>query len=164
VRKINNTLQIGLKNNVGIRGSATLKAYITTKHVSHYSGSGASRFILESNLESENVSIQLSGASIFNGNVTADNLLADLSGASELNISGSSNEMNVDASGASLFKDFGHTTDNLIADLSGASNMFITVNNEIDVEASGASHLRYKGNAVIKHQDLSGASDVTKIN
>ncbi len=164
VRKINNTLEIGLKNNVSIRGNATLRAYITTKHVSAYSGSGASRFVLESDLDSENVSVQLSGASNFNGDITTNQFLADLSGASVMNISGTSKLMDIEISGASVSKDFGFSTDNLIAEISGASDMYITVNNEIDIDASGASILKYKGDAVIKHQDISGASNVIKVN
>jgi len=36
VSKVNNTLKIRINNNINIRGSATLKAYITTKQVSSF--------------------------------------------------------------------------------------------------------------------------------
>ena len=62
-----------------------------------------------------------------------------------------------------MIKDYGLETDHLNAELSGASNVSLTINEEIDIEASGASILKYKGNAVITNQDLSGASSVKKM-
>jgi hypothetical protein len=164
VKKINNTLHIGLRNNISVRGSATLKAYVTTRHVSSYSGSGASRFVIESPLETEDANVQLSGASVFTGDLDVNTLSVDLSGASVMNITGSANILEAEASGASVLKDYGFYSQTLIAELSGASSIFLTVDDEIDVEASGASTLHYKGSAVIIHQDLSGASSIKKVN
>lgn len=164
VTKTNNTLYIGLKDNVSVRGNATLKAYITTKPISAYSGSGATRFILEDPLNAEDVQLILSGASNFEGDLETDNLTMDLSGASIANISGSASIFDVEASGASVFKHYGFEAQSLKANISGASNISLTVNEEIDIEASGASVLNYKGPAVITHQDLSGASSVKNAN
>jgi len=164
VKKINNTLRIGLRNNISVRGSATMNAYITTKHVDAFAASGASKIILESPLDTDDTYIHLSGASSFYGDIQTLNLLADLSGASVAKVSGTSSDLDVEASGASLFKDYGFETDNLHADISGASNIYLTVQNEIEVEASGASNLKYKGNGVIVYQDISGASSVKKMN
>jgi len=164
VKKANGVLKIGLERNVYVRGSATLNAYITTKNISEFIGSGASRFIVESIVETDNVNIYLSGASTFTRELVADLLHADLSGASNLTIQGTSNTFDVEASGASVLRDYGFETNSLIADLSGASNMYVSVEDEIDVEASGASTLHFKGQAVITHQDISGASSVKKMN
>ena len=164
VKKENNTLHIGLRNNVSVRGSATLRAYVTTKHVSAYSGSGASRFIIESPLSSDDVNVYLSGASTFNGDVHSNQLYVDLSGASVMNISGATDIFEIEASGASVFKDYGFEANDLDANISGASNVSLTVDNEITVEASGASSLKYKGTAVVKSQNVSGASTVRKVN
>lgn len=164
VKKENNALKIGLERNIHVRGSATLVAYITTKHVSGYDASGASRIIVENPVQSTNATIYISGASTFSGTLEVDNLYADLSGASNLNIEGNANAMEVQASGASLIRDYGFDTNTLEADLSGASNMYVTVQEEIDVEASGASMLNYKGSAVVTRQDLSGASAIRQVN
>jgi hypothetical protein len=164
VKKTNNTLHVGLKNNVSIRKSPTLNVFITTKLVNSYSASGASRFFIESPLTTEDVSVYLSGASKFTGDLEVETLSADLSGASAINISGTSGVLSIEASGASVFKDYGFSTDNLDAEISGASSIHLTVNDNIRIEASGASSLRYKGAAVIQHHDLSGASSIKKIN
>jgi hypothetical protein len=81
-----------------------------------------------------------------------------------LTVSGSSNYFDIEASGASTCRDYGFEINDLHADISGASNLHLTVQNEIEVEASGASNLTYKGNGVIVYQNISGASSVRKIN
>lgn len=164
VRKVNDVLYIGLRDHVSVQGSATLKAYVTTKHVSSYSGSGATRFVIESPLMSEDVHVYLSGASVFNGDLQATNVVADLSGASVMNISGLADIFDMEASGASVFKDYGFEVKKLEAQISGASNISITVEDEINIEASGASSLKYKGNATVKSQNLSGASSIRNMN
>lgn len=164
VKRENNVLKIGLERNIHIRGNATLTAYITTKNISDYMASGASRIIVENRIEATDASIYLSGASTFSGELVVDHLNADLSGAANLNIQGFSNTFDIEASGASVIRDYGFETNRLEADLSGASNMYVTVDDGIDVEASGASVLHYKGSAVITGQDLSGASSVRKMN
>jgi hypothetical protein len=164
VTNVNDVLHIGLRDQISVRGSATLKAYITTKHVSSYSGSGATSFIIESPLISEDVHVYLSGASVFNGELQAVNVVADLSGASVMNISGLTDIFDIEASGASVFKGYGFEAKKLEAQISGASNISITVEDEINIEASGASSLNYKGNATVKSQNLSGASSIRNTN
>jgi len=164
VKKENGTLKIGIENNVQIRGNATLKAYIITKQVEGYSASGASRFIVENEIHAENVNIYLSGASTFDGEINSNRCYANLSGASSMNILGFADDFELDASGASVIRDYGFEANHLKAELSGASNAYLTVDNEIEIEASGASSLRYKGDAVITTQNLSGASSVKQMN
>lgn len=160
VRMENNTLKIGLERNVNIKGSATLNAYIVTRPIAEFAASGASRFLVEDEIIDEDVSVYLSGASSFTGHIDANRLYTDISGASLINISGGSTIFDVEASGASNIGDYEFATNFLKADLSGASNMSLTVMDEIDIEASGASGLNFKGSAVITHQDLSGSSYV----
>ena len=164
VKKENDILKIGLDRNINVRGSATLNAYITTKHVSDYSASGASRFFVENTISSDETNIYLSGASTFTGELDLNRLNTDLSGASLLNIEGKADTFVATGSGASMVKDYGFETNILIAELSGASKMYVTVGEGIDIEASGASILYYKGTAAIDHQNLSGASSVKKVN
>jgi len=164
VKKVNGMLIIDIEDNVNIRGNATLNAYITTTSISDYSASGASRFIVEDLINESDVTVHLSGASTFTGELNTERIYVDISGASSMNINGNGNDFDAEVSGASVIRDYGFVTNVLKADLSGASNAFLTVVDEIDIEASGASNLHYKGDAVITSQDLSGASSVKKMN
>jgi len=163
VKKENGVLIIGIENNVSIKGNATLNAYITTNSVSSFMGSGASRFMLNQGISEEEISIYLSGASTFTGDINSGKLYADLSGASTLSLSGYTLDYILEASGASVAKDFGFTSELLNAELSGASRASLTIDKEIIIDASGASVLQYKGDAVIVNQDLSGASSIKKM-
>jgi hypothetical protein len=162
VKKENNTLSIGIRNDIHVTGSPTLKAHITTKHVSNFYGSGASKFQLTDAVESANASIRLSGASTFSGALDVSELYAELSGASSANLSGFARETEAEASGASSIRDYDFSTKILKADLSGASSAHLYVEDQIDVIASGASSLHYKGDAVIVNQDISGSSKISK--
>ena len=155
-------LKIRFQDNISISGSTTLNAYITTKNVTGYAASGASRFFVEDDVEAEDASIFLSGASKFTGEMHVINLNADLSGASILELTGESDDFNLTASGASIIGDYDFSTENLNINLTGASNASLTINEKMDVIASGASVLSYKGPADIDSQNLSGGSQIIK--
>ena len=162
VRKISGTLIIGLRNNINVRGNATMRAYITTRQVIDYTASGASGFFIEDPLTANTVSIHLSGASFFEGKLEVNHLSASLSGASNVELEGSADSFNISASGTSNIGDYDFVVDDLDVDLSGASNVWLTVNNELSVRASGASNVYYRGTGVVVSQNLSGASHIIK--
>ena len=77
---------------------------------------------------------------------------------------GSTESLSLDATGASTLSDFDMVVqDKANIRLSGASNANLTINGTIDISASGASNLRYKGTGSITDIDLSGASQVIKV-
>lgn len=164
VKKNGGILSIGLKDNINIRrGSATLNAYISAISLTDFDASGASNIYLQNSLIENNVYVDLSGASNLSGYVEVRQLTADISGASNLELTGIAKDVEFDASGASNLNDYGLSITNFDADLSGASNAYVTVNNELFIEASGASNVSYKGNGIVKRQDLSGASNIRKV-
>ena len=163
VKKSGSALSIGFRDNINISGSATLKAYVTTRNVKGYSASGASRFFVEDELSAEDVSIFLSGASQFTGEMFTTNLNIELSGASLVQLTGEAESTNITASGASNIGSYGFSTDYLNVNFSGASMLTLTVNDKLDVTASGASIITYKGSGVINSQNLSGESKIFKV-
>ena len=79
-----------------------------------------------------------------------------------MNIEGTSNLFNIEASGASEINAFGLVSQDLKADISGASTLNITINKTLDVVASGASTVNYRGNGKVVSEDVSGASGINK--
>ena len=164
VEKKNGNLVIKLKDFIHLRmGTATLNAYITCDYLKDFDASGASSIILYDPLDTRNVTLDLSGASDFSGEIEVDDLVADISGASNLELSGYADYLRIDASGASSLRDYSLSVNWFDADLSGASDASITINDRIDLEASGASTLNYRGSAQINHIDLSGASNINRV-
>jgi hypothetical protein len=107
--------------------------------------------------------VDLSGASMLRGTLHTAEVTADLSGASALQILGSTVDFRIDASGSSSIEGYDFLAKYLDAQLDGASQASLSVEEEIRIEASGASILRYRGEATIVHQELSGAASVVKV-
>lgn len=156
-------LRIRVKPNISIQGPAVLNAYITTAAIDFYRGSGATDFRIDDKLVAQEVEIDLSGASSLVGEIEAERLDVNLSGASELDLSGLADVVDVRASGASEIGSYSFQTNDLDVNLSGGSEVELTVEDKISITASGGSVLRYRGNAAITQQTLTGSSEVVKV-
>ncbi len=164
IRKSNNKLIVKLDEDLNIkRGEATLILHINVNELKYISGAGVTEFYLMNGINTNNLEINLSGDSFLNGTINSDNLRAKLTGASDIEIAGSASELNIDVIGASNMKGYDFTTNYLNAKLEGASEVNLTVNENMDVVATGASSVYYKGNAIIGNQNLTGASQIVKV-
>jgi len=139
-----------------------LKAYISIKKIDKLSVSGACNVYFEEGLSAEGLDVDLSGASDIKGKIEAKTLKVEISGASSATISGNAATLDVVASGASDFKGYDLVTNFCDAKASGASSVNITVNKELNANASGASSVRFKGEGLIRDIKTSGASNVTR--
>lgn len=164
VNQQSEVLEIKIEKNTNVTGNATLQAIVYTKNIKQFYASGASQIIVHDPITQSNVYVDLSGASHFKSMLKTDKLSAVLSGASVMEIRGTSNNININMSGASATSNYDFATNHFEGDYSGSSTANITVNNSIKIDASGASVLKYKGNAEIIQQNLSGGSSVKKVN
>jgi len=166
VEKSNGKLKIKLENNTHIHGgNMVLKAHIITKNpLNSVSASGATLITFVNTLKADVVHFKLTGASTIDGSIESNILDAEIEGASNLRLKGMTTQLNGRLSGASLLSNFELITNDVDLNLSGASNSSITANNNIDLVASGASVLRYKGNAIEDNIKLSGASQIINMN
>ncbi|ASO06576.1 head GIN domain-containing protein [Arenibacter algicola] len=162
VEMADGTLGIRLKNHTSIRGNPTLNVYIVTKSITDFDLSGASKLSLESELVASDVSIELSGASEFTGELDIQQLELEASGAAYVDLFGQVDKLDASLSGASTLKNYDLSVKALDIRLSGASDAYLSVTETIDIDASGASKLRYKGSPIIVKSKLSGASEIIK--
>jgi hypothetical protein len=139
-----------------------LKAYVSFKNIDRLSASGASDVYVQGIITADKLNVRLSGASDMKGELKVNDLDIEQSGASDATISGAATNVTISASGASDVKAYDFVTENCTARASGASSVKITVNKELNVHASGASDINYKGSAVIRNLHSSGASGVSK--
>ena len=139
-------------------GGRKLRAYVSAKNIKLIAASGACDVNINGEVRSDELAITLSGASDFKGTVIAKDLKIDLSGASDLVIKGSAANLSIDASGASHLKGYDLITENCRVDASGATDINITVNKVLNAEASGATHIDYRGTGTIGDIRSSGAS------
>jgi Putative auto-transporter adhesin, head GIN domain len=139
-----------------------LKAYVSFKTLDKLYASGACDLLIQGVISGPSLDLRLSGASDFKGSVKLNQLALNQSGASDVSINGMVNVLTIRATGASDVKGFDLISDTCTAQASGASDISISVNKELNAHASGASSINYKGDAVIRQMESSGASSVSK--
>lgn len=144
-------------------GNKKLRVYVACKMLDKLTATGASDVFIEGTLNTADLDIDLNGASDLKGRiVVSGKLKMDQSGASDARVEGSANDMTLKTNGASDFKGYDFVTQVCEVHASGASDVQITVIKELKAQATGASDIHYKGNAVITDLHSSGASSVKK--
>ena len=161
----NGTLNVFYKGDKSLkRKDRKIKVYVSFKDLKKIDASGACDVIVAGSLTVGALEIQMSGACDFTGMVKVNTLSINLSGASDLRISGTANTVVIISSGASDVKGYDLVTDVCNANASGASDINITINRELNANASGASNVYFKGAALIKEINSSGASNIARKN
>jgi Putative auto-transporter adhesin, head GIN domain len=144
-------------------GNKRMRAYVSFKQLDKITASGASDVVVNGAIKANELDLNFSGASDFKGAITANELNVDISGASDITLGGGKvTSLKIVASGASDFKGYDLEADNCSVSASGASSIKVTVNNELNASASGASDIHYKGNGKIRDLKSSGASSVSR--
>lgn len=176
VSKQGTTLKIYLKTAQYI--ATTTRAEITMPQLRGLELSGATRGTVSGFSSTENVDIEVSGASSldmvdistgdidFNvsgasrvtGDITARDADFEVSGASTVQLEGSAGDTVIEASGASRAELAGFTVNNADVRLSGASSGTVNLEGRLDADLSGASTLSYIGEPTMGNINTSGAS------
>ena len=140
-----------------------LQVVLEIPYIEHIKASGASDISFNGTFKGERCKINLNGASdVKHFDFYGSSLDLDLDGASNCSMSGEANHVKMSGSGASDIRMLNLTTETLDINLSGASDAEITVNERISGKLSGASCLKYRGNADRSGVKTSGASDIKK--
>lgn len=137
-----------------------LRAYLTVTDINSLDVSGASYLSISGTLKANDLKLDVSGASEIKGIVDANKLDMDISGASVAKLSGTAKEAMIDASGAAKIDSYNLVIDNCKASCSGAANVKVTVNNELNADASGGSVIYYKGTGVGKVLNTSAGASI----
>jgi hypothetical protein len=163
VREANGILYIKQEDNTSLDASGKIKVYVSAPLFKSMEASGACNIISENKLSSnEAIDIGLSGSSDARLELKAPKVSAGLSGACKLTLKGEAKEFTVDGSGSSDVRCFELMTEQTKIDVSGACDAEVFASVKLDVQASGSSDIKYKGNAAVS-QDISGAGSVKKV-
>jgi hypothetical protein len=158
---VDGILIIRLEGNWWHMGNHKLKAYISYTTLDEITASGASNVYVDGVITGDKLTLNLSGASDFKGAVKVGQLSVDQSGASDSHITGQvSGTATIHSSGASDVKGYELAVEDCLAHASGASDIQITVNKQLDADATGASSIYFKGGGVLRESHSSGASSV----
>lgn len=137
-----------------------LKAYVTATELKRLEVSGASYVSISGGIKSDDLQIDISGASEIKGDLTVDKLNLDISGASVARLAGTARNALIDASGACKVNSYDLSLETCKASSSGASNIKITVTGELNADASGGSNIYYKGQGIAKVLNTSAGASI----
>jgi hypothetical protein len=143
-------------------GNHKMKAYVTFKTLKRLEASGACNVRATETIRQDELKMELSGASDFIGDMNVKTLRIDASGASNAKLSGSAEDVNIIASGACNLKAYDLKTVMCKTDASGASHIRITVDKELNANATGGSTIFFKGNGLIRDISASGGASVKR--
>ncbi len=124
--------------------------------------SGASQMDIE--LIGGKARVNISGASQIHGYLKARDADLTVSGASRCELEGSAAATDIEVSGASNVDNRDMTLDSADVQVSGASQLVIRTDGELDLNISGASRLKYVGHPDFNKIEISGASNLENIN
>lgn len=139
-----------------------LRAYVSFKNLDDLDANSGADVVTDGNITVNELNITLSSGADFDGSVTATKLSVDQSSGSDMDIKGKVGELKVSASSGSDFSGYGLVSETCKAHASSGSDIEITVNKELQADASSGGDIGYKGNAVITNVSNSSGGKIKK--
>ena len=154
-----NTLVARFRNNGNRNHSTSIEIKMPALSGVNFSGGTYTR--IKGFESDQQLDINLSGSSLCEMEIGYRKMDVILSGASKLNLNGLGDEIKAELSGASELMAFEYPVRAANVNISGASHGRVTVSDDLDAIASGASRLLYRGSPSVK-SNVSGASAVER--
>lgn len=148
-------------NDRGISTSKGMKAYVTLKELEKINISGGVKVTGNSTFASPSLKLDMSGGSSVKLAVDTKEVKADMSGASKIELIGKADVLQMDMSGASKVNASELEARDVRVQASGASNAKVYAQEALDITASGASAVHYKGSPSIT-SNVSAAARVSR--
>ena len=156
-------LLIKFRDGINPRPTKKINVYITSPLYNTIDVSGASNIKGETKIvNTENMSLQVSGAGNIDMDLNAPAVSAEVSGAGEVNLKGQTKSFDLDLTGAAKAHCYDMLSENTKIDISGAGDADVYASVKLDAHVSGAGSVSYKGGATNVAQQVSGAGSVKK--
>jgi hypothetical protein len=159
VTKDGATLKLRLQGN--IQNLKTLRAVVAMPALEALTAGGASRVHVEGFKSDKGFKARVSGASTLKGDLQAGGVDLEAQGASQVSLKGSANRLRLSAKEACTLSLGEFAVDRAEVTLDGACQATVQVKTSLDYDVSGASRLRYGGNAKVGKHRTSGASSAS---
>jgi hypothetical protein len=155
-------LVIKPEDHTNISGTNDIKVYVSGPAFTGFDVSGASSIRSETLISGEAIEIDVTGASEAELEIKSPRVSADVTGASSVFLKGQTKDLDIESTGASQAKCFGLLSENADVDVTGASSAEVFASVSLKADASGASHIKYKG-AATHTGGASGAGSISKV-
>lgn len=149
-------------NDKGISSTKGMKAFVTLQDLESISISGGVKVIGNSSFKSPALKLEMSGGSNVKLTVATEQIKGNLSGASRIELQGKADDVAIQLSGASKMDASELEARQVKVQASGASSVKVFAQESLDINASGASAVYYKGSPSIT-SDVTSAARVGKL-
>ncbi|WP_187263408.1 head GIN domain-containing protein [Pontibacter beigongshangensis] len=139
-----------------------MKAYITIKELRSVDISGGVKLVGHSTFKANTMKLDLSGGSKVALALDVKTLNADMSGAAKVELSGRADQVKLDLSGATKLSAEQLEAKQVKVEANGASKVNVFARESLEIKASGASSVAYKGSPGIT-AETSAAAKVSKL-
>ncbi len=157
-------LEIRTKRGINLRPTKKIKVYLSSPHYRELHVSGACNIIGETKISSnESLSLGVSGAGDIRMEADAPKIDAGISGSGNVELKGNTRDFDLDLSGAGKARCYDLLSENTDVEISGAGSAEVFASVRLNASVSGAGNVRYKGNASMGEQHISGAGSVKKV-
>lgn len=139
-----------------------ITAYVHAKEISSFTMSGSGSMEVKGKVNTNTLSVVLSGSGNLSLSAKSRSLSAVLSGSGKLSITGEANDANIALSGSPVFEGKDFSVKTLSTQMSGSGKINIHVSENINAVISGSASVYYTGDAEVK-QTILGSGKVRKI-
>lgn len=139
-----------------------LKAYVSFKNLDGLTANSGADAATDGNINVNTLSIDLSSGADFDGDVTAEHLSVEQSSGSDMTIKGKVSDLKISTSSGSDFSGYGLISETCKANASSGSDIEITVNKELQAEASSGGDISYKGSGSVTNINNSSGGKIKK--
>lgn len=140
-----------------------LTVTITGKNLNEVVISGASSFKVSQELQAAHFHINASGASNANVNVNSNSVKVMVTGASDVSLKGTTHVFDATIAGAATLKAYDLKADTCLVNASGASTAKLQIVQKANLNATGASTIKFKGEPKEISAEGSTSSKIMKI-
>lgn len=139
-----------------------ITVYVTAKSIKSLTMSGSGSIVVNSPVNSNDLSTVLSGSGNIKTTANVKNFTAVVTGSGNITISGNADDANITLSGSGAFagKDFSVNT--LSSQITGSGSVNIKADKKIKAFISGSGAVNYSGNAAVD-KTVIGSGGVRKI-
>lgn len=157
------TLVIKTKRGYNLHPSKEIIAYVVAPSFKSIDLSGSCDLVGDAPITgNEALRISTSGSGDINMDVNMPQVTTRISGSGSISLRGTVSNFEAHVSGSGDIRCFELKTENTKLDLSGSADAEVNASKTLDVQASGASDIRYRGDANVS-QHTSGSGSVKKV-
>ena len=156
--------ELHIYHNKNICESGEMVINIGVHNLEAIKGSGAVVFSSDGKLNTKDLTIKLAGASKVDLDLTAANVTTRGAGSTDITLKGQATSHHIELTGEGTVSALDFVVGSYDIHTTGASHCEINVLNSLNVNTTGSSDIKYRGNPTDVNSSKTGASTLTKIN